>query len=691
MKSLTLFLCLGALANTASAQIVKPLGELNDSIEEIVVTSTSALKRVNETQIGVEKINIAELAKVPALFGEHDIMRSIQLLPGVKSEGDGSSGYQVRGGTAAQNQILLDNATIYNSGHLMGIFSAFNDEVLSNASLYKGLIPAQFGGATSSVFDISTKSGSTDRWHGGINIGLLATKINADGPIGKKLTLIFAARRSYLDLFLKGTDEYKDNTLYFYDINAKLNFRMDDKNNLSLSVYKCRDNMGLKDLADMSWGNIAVTGRWNHMFNEKLSLTSCAVYSSFNNDMAMHLSKQNYECGGHIRQALLKENLLWNPNDSHSLNIGVQGMWQQIKSGDWMFNFFHDKEVRSANNNDIWINDDWKVCDKLNISAGLRLDMYSPLGGSPYYDIDANGYIINTYNYKSSKFVKTYFNLEPRLSMKYNIDATSSLKLGYSRTTQSVHATRSSGMSMPYDRYTISTNNIKPEVADQISLGYIKATNNEAYDFSIEGYYKDVRNIYDYKDGKAEFLEMEIERIVLGGKGRAYGIEVCARKNLGKFTGWIAYTLSWSENKIDGINGNRWYTANNDRRHDLNIVAMYALNKQWNLSSTFTYNTGQALSAPSAKYDFDGDIHYYYEQRNGYRAPAYHRLDLSATYTKKLKHVEREWAFGVYNAYNRYNPYVIMFQNDEEKPSGTVCNQYSLFGVIPFVSFGLKF
>jgi hypothetical protein len=347
--------------------------------------------------------------------------------------------------------------------------------------------------------------------------------------------------------------------------------------------------------------------------------------------------------------------------------------------------------VRSANNNDIWINDDWKVCDKLNISAGLRLDMYSPLGGSPYYDIDANGYITNTYNYKSSKFVKTYFNLEPRLSMKYNIDATSSLKLGYSRTTQSVHATRSSGMSMPYDRYTISTNNIKPEVADQISLGYIKATNNEAYDFSIEGYYKDVRNIYDYKDGKAEFSEMEIERIVLGGKGRAYGVEVCARKNLGKFTGWIAYTLSWSENKIDGINENRWYTANNDRRHDLNIVAMYALNKQWNLSSTFTYNTGQALSAPSAKYDFDGDIHYYYEQRNGYRAPAYHRLDLSATYTKKLKHVEREWAFGVYNAYNRYNPYVIMFQNDEEKPSGTVCNQYSLFGVIPFVSFGLKF
>ena len=337
------------------------------------------------------------------------------------------------------------------------------------------------------------------------------------------------------------------------------------------------------------------------------------------------------------------------------------------------------------------MNDEWKIGEHLDLSAGLRLHLFTVLGGAPYYQIDEEGNIIDIQNPGSGEFVKTYADLEPRVSLKWAVNKQHSVKIGYSRTSQDIHAIRGSSASMPFDRYTMTSNIVSPEQADQVAAGWTAITHDGAYDMSLEGYYKAIRNVYDYRDGKTFYSEIEIERLLLGGKGRAYGLEFCAHKNVGRLTGWLSYTLSWVENKIEGINGGEWYTAPNDRRHDVAVVGMYQLNNRWELSASWRYNTGQALTAPSAKYEVDGHTYYYYAERNGYRAPAYHRLDISATYSRSVGKTTQQWAFGLYNAYNRYNPYVITFENDDEKPSGTKTVQTSLFGIIPSVSFTIKF
>lgn len=668
------------------------LSEDSQMLDEVIVSSSSPQGRVAEAQIGVQKIDIAEMAKTPVLFGERDIIKSIQLLPGVKSEGDGSSGYQVRGGTSSQNLIQLDGATVYNAGHLMGIFSTFNDDALTNASLYKGQIPAQFGGGTSSVFDISTKTGAMDAFHVNGSIGLLSAKLNVEGPIVKdKLSFFAAARRSYIDLLLKGSKDFKDNVMNFYDLNAKLSWRISDGDMLSLSFFKGKDNMGMDDLMDMDWGNTSVALRWFHRFNDKLHVGTSLSWSDYSSDIGMEVLNTNHEMDGYIRQLTFKESLTWLPTDRHTVNIGLQSALISLKSAEWQINDLHEKEKRDAWENSIWINDEWKMTDRMTFMAGLRFNAFSVLGGSPYYSLDGDGNITETLDYGNGSFVKTHLTLEPRFSVHYRLGERHSLKAGFSRNSQNIHAIRNSSMSMPFDRYTMSSNLTEPQTANQISVGYIGLTADRKYELSVEGYYKRIDNVYDYRDGKSFNSEIEIERLLQGGKGRAYGAELCLRKNSGRLTGWIAYTLSWAENKIEGINNNRWYTAGNDRRHDLSIVAMYDLSRHWNFSATWKYNTGQALTAPSAKYEIGGDTYYYYAERNGYRAPAYHRLDFSFTHTKQVGRYTRQWSFGLYNAYNRYNPYIITFENDDTKPSGTKTVQYSLFGIIPSVSFNFKF
>lgn len=668
------------------------LSEDSQMLDEVIVSSSSPQSRVAEAQIGVQKIDIAEMAKTPVLFGERDIIKSIQLLPGVKSEGDGSSGYQVRGGTSSQNLIQLDGATVYNAGHLMGIFSTFNDDALTNASLYKGQIPAQFGGGTSSVFDISTKTGAMDAFHANGSIGLLSAKLNVEGPIVKdKLSFFAAARRSYIDLLLKGSKDFKDNVMNFYDLNAKLNWRISDGDMLSLSFFKGKDNMGMDDLMDMDWGNTSVALRWFHRFNDKLHAGISLSWSDYSSDIGMEVLNTNHEMNGYIRQLTFKESLTWLPTNRHTVNIGLQSALISLQSAEWQINDLHEKEKRDAWENSIWINDEWKITDRMTFMAGLRFNAFSVLGGSPYYSLDGDGNITETLDYGNGSFVKTHLTLEPRFSVHYRLGERHSLKAGFSRNSQNIHAIRNSSMSMPFDRYTMSSNLTEPQTANQISVGYIGLTADRKYELSVEGYYKRIDNVYDYRDGKSFNSEIEIERLLQGGKGRAYGAELCLRKNSGRLTGWIAYTLSWAENKIEGINKNRWYTAGNDRRHDLSIVAMYDLSRHWNFSATWKYNTGQALTAPSAKYEIGGDTYYYYAERNGYRAPAYHRLDFSFTHTKQVGRYTRQWSFGLYNAYNRYNPYIITFENDDTKPSGTKTVQYSLFGIIPSVSFNFKF
>ena len=660
-------------------------------LQEVVISANNAQQRLKSVQIGAEQIQVKSLAAAPALFGEVDIMRSLQLLPGVKSESDASSSFQVRGGTAAQNTILYDKAPIYNIGHLAGLFSAFNDNALASATLYKGLVPAQYGGASSAVLDIVGRTGRNDRWGGNVSIGLLSAKGSVEGPIVKdKLKVLFNIRRSYIDLFMKLSNKYRDNSLYFFDTNLKLDWRMNNRNVMLLSFFASHDKTALKDMADMRWSNLAGSLSWTHQFKGLSTSQTTLFASSYQTDNGIHILGLDIAYLGHIRHMGLRQNfnLQWG---RHELNLGAQTMISDVKSAEWTRMYNHEKEQRKGWDNTVWANWQYTPMRQLAFSAGLRLTAFSALGGPYYYEIDEKGNITWIYKRSRNLPVKTHVTLEPRLSLSWQPMETLSVKAGYSRTSQNIHALRNQNTTTPFDRYAISSNLVKPEVADQVSLGLFVMTPEQDYDFSLEGYYRHVDNVLDYRDGISFASAIEIERLVLAGEGRGYGAELCARKNTGKLTGWISYTLSWSKTRIDGISQGQWYNANNDRRHDINIVARYRLSPTWTLNATWIFNSGQAFPAPSAKYQLIDNYIYYYAERNGYRAPDYHRMDIGATWSKKIckGRLTREWTFGIYNLYNRYNPYLIRFE-DSQYGRGTQAKQYSLFGIVPSVSFNLK-
>ena len=404
---------------------------------------------------------------------------------------------------------------------------------------------------------------------------------------------------------------------------------------------------------------------------------------------------------GHIRQASLRQDFHLSPSTLHlplTLKAGLQTSLYNVKSAEWQVLTKYDKEERRAWENTGWVNGTFNLRPDLQASLGLRLNAFSPLGGSLYYDIEDNGEIGWYYNYGKNEIVKTHLTLEPRASISWQPTALTSIKLGYARTSQNPHALRNQSTSTPFDRYTISSNIVEPEIADQWSGGFYMMTPEQDYDFSVEGYYRKIRNVLDYRDGKSFSSEIEIERLTLAGDGKSYGVELCARKNSGRLTGWIGYTLSWSKTRIDGINGGQWYDANNDRRHDINIVGMFRLNDRWTFNAAWVFNSGQAFTAPSGKYQIIDNWIYYYAERNGYRAPDYHRLDVSAVYKvggkRKVesgkRNVEKEWVFGIYNIYNRYNPYLINFE-DSADGARTKAKQYSLFGIVPSVAFNVIF
>ena len=660
-------------------------------LQEVIVNANSAQRRLSSVQIGAEQINVKQLTSTPALFGEADVMRSLQLLPGVKSESDASSGFQVRGGTAAQNTILYDDAPVYNVGHLAGLFSTFNDNALAGATLFKGQIPAQYGGASSSVLDIVSRTGRKDRWGGNVSVGLLSAKASVEGPLVKdKLGILFNVRRSYADLFLKLSDKYRDNTLYFYDANLKLDYQLNSRNQFFLSFFVSYDKTVLSDMADIKWSNMAGSLSWLHHF-WKHSMSQTTLFgSSYLNDNGIELLGINIAYSGHIRHAGLRHNFRFNWGN-HEVNTGLQTMITDVKSAEWTRVKNHEKEQRKAWDNSLWLNWQYSPVEPLAISAGLRLSSFSALGGPYYYDIDSQGNITWLHKRKKNRLVKTHIRLEPRLSVAWKMMETLSVKVGYSRTTQNIHALRNQNTSTPFDRYAISSNLLKPEVADQVSMGFFAMTPSQVYDFSIEGYYRYVKDVLDYREGISFSSAIELERLVAAGEGKGYGVELCGRKNTGRLTGWLSYTLSWSRTHIDGVNNGNWYDANNDRRHDINIVANYRLNKAWNFNASWVFCSGQAFTAPSAKYQVIDNYIYYYAERNGYRTPDYHHLDVSATWTKKIGkgRLVREWTFGIYNLYNRYNPFLIHFE-DSQYGKGTKAKQYSLFGIIPSVSFNIK-
>lgn len=674
--------------------LLEPAGS---SLTEVVVSGRSARSRVTSAQMGVENLTMKEVNKLPVLFGERDVLKIIQLLPGVKSAGEGNSGFFVRGGAADQNLILLDEALVYNPSHLLGFFSTFNSDAIKDLSLYKGNMPAQYGGRLSSVMDVRMKDGSDQDYHVQGGIGLIASRLSAEGPITKdKGSFLVSGRRTYADVFLKASKDTQTNRtqLYFYDLNLKANYKLGEKDRLYLSGYFGKDKLGIADLFGLTWGNSTGTLRWNHQVNPKMFANTSLIYNDYRYDIDITGSTLEGSIKSRIRDWNFKEVISLFPNSNNSIRMGINSTFHTLLPGTYSGEFtLPNLPDNRSWENAIFFNNSWKASDRINVEYGLRLSSFSVLGGETnFYTLDPSGAIKDTMQYGKNSIVKTFFIPEPRVSASFRLTEVSSVKAAYSRNSQYLHLISNSAASNPTDKWVSSNNIIKPEISDQVSAGYFRNFLDDKFEFSIEGYYKRMQNQIDYRDGANVFSNQALEPQLLFGTGRAYGAEFLIRKSAGRFTGWIGYTLSRTEKKINGINNNEWYVARQDRTHDISVVGVYDLTKKWNLSATWIYYTGNAVSFPSGKYQVDNQVVFYYTERNGYRMPAYHRLDLSATCKlKETKKFSSELAIGLYNAYGRENAYAITFRQDPEDATRTQALQTALFRFVPSVTYNFKF
>ncbi len=675
-------------------EIVDSLYADSFRLQEVVVTSVRRDKGLKTTEMGVTTFRVKELERLPTLLGEHDLVKSFQLMPGVKAESDGTSGFNVRGGSVTQNLILLDGAPVMQPGHILGFFSVFNSAALLNAQMYKGIMPAQFGDRLSSLMDIQQRDGQGSQLAGDLSIGLLSASAHVRGTSARgHFSYALSGRRTYFDLFLKTQEKYKDTKLYFYDLNGRLSYSFSDNDKLFLSAYHGNDNLGVNDLADMDWQNQCLSLRWFHVINADWISNTSLVLGRYASSTEMNILNTDAAIHGSVQQSGFKQDFHCQTDESHSMHVGMHFMTDKAITGEWTFNNLKEKEVRYGTELAAWCQYDWTMTSKHLLSVGLRLNGFAAMGGAPYYTLDEQYNIVSSWEGERKHIEKTFWRLDPRLAYTYRISPEHSLKLGYSHLTQNVHAIQNAVTNFPYTRYTFSSNLIKPETADQVCLGWVGEWMNGTYSTNLETYYKWLNHSLDYRDGIGFDTEIEMERLLATGRGRAYGVELNVSKDKGRLTGWLSYTWSRSELKMDEVNRGRWYKASNDRTHDIAVVAMYRLNKKWDLSANWMFVTGQAYSAPSAKYQQDGKTVFYYSERNGYRAPDYHRLDISAAYHMTPKHTGRQviWHFGLYNAYNHYNPYVIEFLEDKQKTSGMKATMTSLYGAIPFVSYQLTF
>lgn len=670
--------------------------EMDDSVllNEVVITGERQDDNLTKPEMGVEKLNMADIAKIPVLFGEKDVLKTIQLLPGIKSTGEGSSGFSVRGGATDQNLILLDEAPVYNASHLLGFFSTFNSDAIKDATIIKGNSPAQYGGRLSSVLDVKMKEGNYKDYAVSGGLGLISSKINIEGPIqNEKSSFIISGRRTYADLFLKLTEDFKDSKLYFYDLNAKANYKINDKNRVFLSGYFGRDVLGFGDNLGIDWGNATGTLRWNSILNEKLFSNTSLIYSNYDYNIGITSGDTEFNINSNIKDWNLKQDFSYFANPKNSMRFGLQAIHHTITPSSFSgtVNSNEPQVGRKAWENAIYLNNVYKPNEKWSIDYGMRASAYTIMGGDTY-NIYENGLKTDSVVLASGEVGKTYFTVEPRLTLNYRLSETKSLKAGYARNAQHLHLLSNSSSGNPTDQWIGNSYNIKPELADQISVGYSQNFKDNAYEFGIETYYKSMQNQVDYKDGADLLTSGDVESELLFGKGRAYGVEVIMKKKSGNFTGWVSYTLSKTERKIDGINNNEWYNARQDRTHDVSVVGSYQLNKKWSLSGVFVYNTGNAVTFPTGKYNLNGNTIYQYGSRNADRMPANHRLDISATYDfKKKGKYESSLNFGIYNVYGRENAYTITFRDNEDDPSKTEAVQTSLFKWVPSVSYNFKF
>jgi len=652
---------------------------------------------ITSTEIGVEKLEIKEIAKIPVIFGEADIMKTLKLTPGIKSVGEGSGGMFVRGGTNSQNLILLDEANIYNADHLLGFFSTFNSDAIKDIQMFKGTAPAEYGGRISSVLDVKMNEGNNQKFHIGGGIGVISSRLNVEGPIVKnKGSFLITARRTYADLFLKLSKDtlINNNQLYFYDLNAKANYNIDNKNRVFFSGYLGRDVFKFSNRFGIDWGNVTGTLRWNHIWNEKIFSNTALMYSDYDYKVAI-TGNRSFSLASVIKDWSFKHDFEYFINSENTLTLGINSIYHiitpgQLDTSDTTITAFH-LQKKYALENALFLSHVWKPSNKMNINIGLRLTSFSLLGPGDFYSYQS-GAVADTTYYSTGKNVKTYINLEPRLNMAYILNEQNSLKISYSRFTQNLHMISNSTSSTPTDIWIASSKNVKPEIGDLMSGGYFGNFHNNGFQFSAELYYKWMQNQLDLKNGADIRANEHIEGELLFGKGRAYGLELLLKKKYGKLTGWLGYTYSRTERQINGINDGNWYPARQDITHDISIVGIYDISKKWTISATWVFNTGSAVTFPSGKYVIDGKVQFYYTERNGYRMPDYHRLDIGATYSlKKSNKFESSLNFSVYNAYGHKNPYSIDFEQDEKDPTKINTVMTYLFTFVPSITYNFKF
>jgi hypothetical protein len=686
-----------------SNQILNISLKRSGTLQEVVVRSNrSGTNRIRSPQMGLEKLNMAQINMVPVIMGERDILKTITLMPGIKSGGEGNAGFFVRGGAADQNLILLDEAPVYNASHLLGFFSTFNSDAIKDVSIYKGGgMPAEYGGRLSSVLDVKMNDGNNQNFTVQGGLGLIASRLKVEGPLVKdKGSFMVSARRTYVDLFLKASSDSTVNNskLYFYDLNAKANYHFNDKNTLYLSGYFGKDVLGVQDIFGTDWGNSTATLRFNHLFSNKLFSNTSLIFSNYSYVVQQFQNQDDFKIKSQIRGWNLKEDFQYELGSNHSLKFGLNVLYHQISPGEIKASAnssFNDIQVedRYGYETAAYLSDEWKATDKLTLLFGLRMNGILVMGPGTFKTYDPDGSVSTVNSLGSGKLLKSYYNPEPRFSASYLLNEQQSVKFSYGRNTQNIHLLSNSTSSTPTDVYVMSSNNIKPEIADQLSAGYYRNFKNDEYEFSAETYFKWMQNQIDYKDGAQLLVNSEVESLLTYGSGRAYGLELLLKKKRGRFNGWIGYTLARTERKFDAINNGNYYPARQDRTHDLSLVGIYQLNKRWSFSSSFIYGTGNAVTYPTGKYTLNGLTMYSYSERNGYRLPATHRLDVGATLEgKEDKRFHSSWTFSVYNVYGYQNPYAITFRDSKTLPNTTGAVRTSLFPIpIPSVTWNFKF
>jgi len=680
-------------------------------IQEVVVKATDTKdENVKSSEMGKFDLPMEKIKNLPVIFGEQDILKTIQLLPGVQSGGEGSTGFYVRGGGADQNLILLDEATVYNSSHLFGFFSVFNSDAILNATLYKEGMPAQYGGRVSSVLDINMKEGNNQSFHGSGGIGLIASRLTLEGPIKKnKASFIVSGRRTYVDVitepFISKSSPFYGSRYYFYDLNAKVNYKFSDKDHLYLSGYFGRDVFTFKNQdikLDIPWGNATTTLRWNHLFTNKLFMNASAIYNDYN--FALDASQQFFDIKlvSGIKDFNGKFDFDFFPSVKHHIQYGFDYTYhifqpQSISGKSDTVEFNSTVVKKYAHEFGLYAQDQWDITKKIQLNFGLRFSFFDEVGPGTRYIYDLfTGQKIDSVKYKTGESIKTYSGLEPRLLVRYSINDVSSIKASFTINNQYVHLVAENGTTLPTDIWVPSSYVVKPQIADQYSLGYFRNFMSNMFETSVEVYYKQLYNQIEYKEGYTPMPNEDLEQNFVFGTGDSYGIELYVNKKYGNLSGWIGYTLSYTNRHFPDLNNGQTFPYRYDRRHNLSVVGTYQLTEHWSFGAEFVYQTGIAYTLPVSKYFIEGSLITEYGPVNSYRLASYNRLDISATYEgKKNKKFQSGWSFSIYNVYNRKNPFFIYNAYDGvflQDPTVTIqAKQVSLFPIIPSVTWNFKF